>query len=99
MKQMVIGYYNESRRGGGTRSLDERKKNRENLMNLHIGELDRNHRMVSMFRGDKQLLYYNDDLQTRDLPSDYKELSTWIKDNEEGLEKYYKSHYYSEIKP
>lgn len=99
MKQMVIGYYNESRRGGGTRSLDERKKNRENLMNLHIGELDRNHRMVSMFRGDKQLLYYNDDLQTRDLPSDYKELSTWIKDNDEGLEKYYKSHYYSEIKP
>lgn len=98
MKQMAIGY-NESRRGVSTNFLNERKADQEKLMNLHIGELDRNHRMVSMFKGDKQLLYYNDDLQTRDLPSDYKELSKWIKDNEEGLEKYYKSHYYSEIQP
>ena len=98
MKQMAIGY-NESRRGVSTNFLNERKKTREDLMKLHIGELDRNHRMVSMFRGDKQLLYYNDDLQTRDLPSDYKELSKWIKDHEKELREYYKKHYYSEIEP
>ena len=97
-KQMAIGY-NESRRGISTNFLNERKKTREDLMKLHIGELDRNHRMVSMFRGDKQLLYYNDDLQTRDLPSDYKELSKWIKDHEKELREYYKKHYYSEIEP
>ncbi len=98
MKQMAIGY-NESRRGVSTNFLNERKANQEKLMKLHIGELDRSYRMVSMFRGDKQLLYYNDDLQTRDLPSDYKELSKWIKDNEKELREYYKKHYYSEIEP
>lgn len=98
MKQMVIGY-NDSWRGVSTNFLNERKKTREDLMKLHIGELDRNHRMVSMFRGDKQLLYYNDDLQTGDLPSDYKELSKWIKDHEKELREYYKKHYYSEIEP
>ena len=98
MKQMAIGY-NDSRRGVSTNFLDERKKTRENLMKLHIGELDRNQRIVSLFKGDRQLRYHNDALEKRDLPDDYVTLSTWIRDNEKELSKYYKSHYYSEIKP
>lgn len=98
MKQMAIGY-NDSRRGVSTNFLNERKKTRENLMKLHIGELDRNQRIVSLFKGDRQLRYHNDALEKRDLPDDYVTLSTWIRDNEKELSKYYKSHYYSEIKP
>ena len=99
MKQMAIGY-NESRRGVSTNFLNERKANQEKLMKLHIGELDRNQRIVSLFKGDRQLRYHNDDaLDKRDLPDDYVTLSTWIRDNEKGLSKYYKSHYYSEIEP
>lgn len=99
MKQMAIGY-NESRRGVSTNFLNERKANQEKLMKLHIGELDRNQRIVSLFKGDRQLRFHNDDaLDKRDLPDDYVTLSTWIRDNEKGLSKYYKSHYYSEIEP